>query len=87
MYVTMDLINEFLESNGFMTIVVFVDKLPEMVHLAKCKKEVADMKHAKIFVDDVFQLYGLAKVTISERDTHYTSKFWQALFGLLNRHL
>ena len=33
-HVTMDLITDLLESNGFTAIVVFVDKLTKMVHLA-----------------------------------------------------
>ena len=45
-HVTMDLITGLLESNGFMAIVVFVDKLTKMVHLAGCKKEVTTIKYA-----------------------------------------
>ena len=42
----MDLIIGLLESNGFMAIVGFVDKLTKMVHLAGCKKEVTTIKYA-----------------------------------------
>ena len=42
----MDLVTGILESNGFMAIVVFIDKLTKMVHLARCKKEVTTMEYA-----------------------------------------
>ena len=53
-HVTMDLVTDLPESNGFTAIVVFVDKLTKMVHLPRCKKEVTAMEYAQIFVDNVF---------------------------------
>ena len=53
-HVTTDLITDLLESHGFTAIVVFVDKLTKMVHLARCKKEVTAMEYAQIFIDSVF---------------------------------
>ena len=44
-HVTTDLFNDLPESNGFTAIVVFVDKLTKMVHLARCKKEVTAMEY------------------------------------------
>ena len=52
--VTTDLVSDLLESNGFMAIIVFVDKLTKMVHLAGCQKEVTAMEYAQIFVDNLF---------------------------------
>ena len=48
-HVTTDLVTDLLESNRFTAIVVFVDKLTKMVHLAGCKNEVTAMEYAKIF--------------------------------------
>ena len=45
-HVTTDLVTDLPESNGFTAIVVFVDKLIKMVHLAGCKKEVLTMEYA-----------------------------------------
>ena len=53
-HVTTDLITDLPEPNGFMTIIVFIDKLTKMVHLARCKKEVTTMEYAQIFIDNVF---------------------------------
>ena len=42
-HVTTDLVTHLLESNGYTAIVVFMDKLVKMVHLAYCTKEVTAM--------------------------------------------
>ena len=55
-HVTIDLVIDLPESNGFTAIVVFADKLTKMVHLARCKKEVTTMEYAQIFIDNVFRL-------------------------------
>ena len=86
-HVTMDLITDLPESNGFTAIIVFIDKLSKMVHLAGCKKEVTAMEYAQIFVDNVFWLHGLPEVIISDRDPCFTSKFWRSLFDLLGTDL
>ena len=53
-HVTIDLVIDLLESNGFTAMVVFVDKLTKMVHLVGCKKEVTTMEYAQILIDNVF---------------------------------
>ena len=63
-HVTTDLATDLPESNGFTGIVVFVDNLMKMVHLARCKKEVTAMEYVQIFVDNVFRLHGLPEFII-----------------------
>ena len=53
-HATMDLVIDQPESNGYTAIVVFLDKLTKMVHLACYMKEVIATEYAKIFVDHVF---------------------------------
>ena len=45
-HVSMNLVTDLPESNGFMAIVVFIDKLTKILHLAGCKKEVPAMEYA-----------------------------------------
>ena len=85
--ITTDLVTNLPESNGYMAIAVFIDKLTKMVHLAPCTKGVIAMEYAKLFVDHVFQLHGLPKVIISDWDPHFTGKFWKSLFDLLGTDL
>ena len=86
-HVTTDLVTDLPESNGFTAIIVFVDKLSKMVHLAGCKREVTAMEYAQIFVDNVFRLHDLLEVIISDRDPRFTGKFWRSLFDLLGTDL
>ena len=65
-HVTTDLIIDLPDSNRFIAIVVFVDKLTKMVHLARCEKEVIALEYAQIFIDNVFWLHGLPDVIISD---------------------
>ena len=84
---TTDLVTDLPESNGFTAIAVFVDRMTKMVHLAPCRKEIAAVDYAKLFVDNVFRLHGLLEVIISDRDPHFTSKFSTSLFDLLGTDL
>ena len=68
MYVAMDLVTDVSQSNGFMVIVVFEDKLTKMVHLIGCEKEITAIEYARIFIDNVFWLHGLPRVIISNED-------------------
>ena len=53
-HITTDLVTDLPESNGYTAIVVFMDKLMKMAHLAPCMKEVIAMEYANLFVDHVF---------------------------------
>ena len=74
-HVTIDLVTDLPKSNGFTTIIIFVEKLTKMVHLARCKKEVTAMEYALIFVDNIFRLHDPPEVIISDRDPRFTGKF------------
>ena len=86
-HVTTELVTDLLESNGFTAIIVFIEKLTKMVHLARCKKEVTAMEYAQIFVDNVFRLHSLPEIIISNWDPCFTGKLWRSLFDLLGMDL
>ncbi|KAF1323729.1 Pol protein, partial [Globisporangium splendens] len=75
------------DTHGRNGILVFVDRFSKMVHLAPVSDKISAEKTAKIFVDVVFRLHGLPVEIVSDRDTRFTSKFWRALFGLLDTKL
>ena len=86
--VTMDFIVKLPEtSEGYNTIVVFVNRLSKMVHLQPTTTTSRAMDIANIFFMTIFCLHGLLRVIISDRDTKFTSKFWQTLFKLVNTKL
>ena len=41
----------------------------------------------RIFCDHVYKIHGLSKVILSDRDAIFTSRFWDALHGLLGTKL
>ena len=85
--ITTDLVTNLPESEGKTTIVVFVDRLTKMTHMVPCTKEVTASQYARLFVDNVFQLHGMPKGIISDRDPRFMSKFWEELFSLLGTDL
>ena len=81
-HVTMDFITELPLSNGFDAIAVFVDKLSKMAHFAPTNTTVDAIGAARLYFDTVFKHHGLTKVLITDRDTRFTSEFWDHLFKL-----
>ena len=83
--VTMDFVVQLPKTKrGFDAITVFVDKLTKMVHFVPSHTNDTAVDTARIFFDNIFRLHGLPKKIISDRDSKFTSKFWNALFQLLD---
>ena len=59
-------------------VLVFVDKFTKMVHIAACKKKCSTEQTAALLTDTIIKLHGVPKVLVSDRDTRFTSKYWQA---------
>jgi transposase InsO family protein len=64
-------------SRGNDSICVFVDKLTKLVHFVACKEALSAKKFAELYVDRVFVLHRLSRGYITDRDTRFTSAFWQ----------
>jgi len=72
---------------GFDAIVVFVDTFSKMTHFAPTKTTASAPDTARLFFDHIFQLHGLPKSIVSDRDAKFTSKFWKSLFQTLGTKL
>jgi transposase InsO family protein len=70
-------------SRGNDSICVFVDKLTKLVHFVACKEEGSAKIFAELYVDHVFRLHGLSREFITDRDSRFTSAFWQEVTVLL----
>jgi hypothetical protein len=70
-------------SRGNDSICVFVDKLTKLFHFVACKEEVSAKEFAELYVDHVFRLHGLSREFITDRNTRFTSAFWQEVIVLL----
>jgi transposase InsO family protein len=83
--VSMDLITAMPEtSSGKTAIVVFVDRLTKMVHLAACKTSIGTQAFAKMCRHEVIRLHGLPYEIVSDRDGRFTSRFMKEVCRMLN---
>ena len=73
---TMDLITDLPETEQkYDSVVVFVDKLTKMVHIAPCRKQISAETFATLYLANVVRYHGFQQVIISDRDTRWTSDF------------
>ena len=75
------------DSAGHTGIVVFVDRLSKMTHLAAVPATIDGEGTAKLFIDRVFRQHGLPMAIVSDRDPRFTGKFWKSIFQVLGTRL
>ena len=68
---------------GNNSIMVVVDRMSKMVHLLPTTNPVTAIGVAQLYQDRVFALHGIPDDIVSDRDTKFTSAFWQDLQKLL----
>jgi hypothetical protein len=82
--VSTDLITQLPTTKaGHDAIMVFVDKLTKMTHIAPCHTDISAEEWARAFFHHVVRLHGLPKKMLSDRDSRFTGKFMTALCDLL----
>ena len=74
-------------SEGNTGIVVFVDRLSKMAHLAAVTDSIYGKCTDMLFIDSVFRQHGLPLAIISDRDPRFTGKFWTSIFKVLGTRL
>ncbi|CAI5702336.1 unnamed protein product [Peronospora effusa] len=75
------------DHKGRTGLVVFVDRLSKMVHLAPCSTKISGKEAALLFLDNVYRLNGMPEAIVSDRDPRFTSGFWRHVFELLGSKL
>ncbi|KAL1915429.1 uncharacterized protein VTP21DRAFT_6887 [Calcarisporiella thermophila] len=73
--------------SGYDSIIVFVDRLSKRAHFVPTKGTVTAPEVARLFFNNIFRLHGLPRVIITDRDSKFTSSFWQELFKCLGTKL
>ena len=82
--VSMDLITHLPETGGGHTaIVVSVDRLTKMVHLAPAKTFIGTKEFAELFVKEVLARHGLPRTIVSARDPQFASAFFKEVCAQL----
>jgi hypothetical protein len=75
------------KSKGKDVILVVVDRLTKYAHFLPLSHPYNAQQVAKLFMDNVFRLHGPPKIIVNDRDTIFTSKFWQEVFSTLQVQL
>ena len=75
------------DAQGRTGLLVFVDRLSKMVHLAAVHDSITAEQTAHLFMDLVFRMHGMPIDIVSDRDPRFTASFWQELFRLLGTSL
>jgi transposase InsO family protein len=84
---SMDFVEGLPKSKGKNVILVVVDCLTKYAHFLALAHPYNAQDVAKLFMDNIKKLHGLPNSIVSDRDTIFTSKFWQELFSSLNIQL
>lgn len=68
---------------GHDAILVFVDRLSKMVHLAPCMTSCTAEDAAHLFMQYVYRCHGAPDHLVSDRDTRWESDFWRELCKIM----
>ena len=68
-------------------LVLFVDRLIKMVHLAPCSTKISSAEADFLLLDHVYRLHGVPESIVSDRDPRFTSGFWCHVFELLGSNV
>lgn len=83
--ISMDFITNLPSSQGHETILVVVDRLTKMASFIPCVGTKPNgLYTARLVFDNIFRHHGLPSDIVSDRDSVFTSGFWQALAELLH---
>ncbi|KAJ3005112.1 hypothetical protein NUW54_g4490 [Trametes sanguinea] len=85
--IAMDFVGPFPASRGYDYLWVIVCRLTSMVHLVPVHTTdtVADL--VLVYIREVVRLHGLPESIVSDRDSKFTSKFWQEVHRLMGAKL
>jgi hypothetical protein len=70
----MDFIEALPKSDGKDTILVVMDKLTKYTHFISMSHPFTTKMVVQLFIDNIFKLYGLPLVIITDRDKIFTSQ-------------
>ncbi|GJR41222.1 putative reverse transcriptase domain-containing protein [Tanacetum coccineum] len=86
--ITMDLVTKLPRtSNGYDTIWVIVDRLTKSAHFIPTRETDSMETLIRLYIKEIVSRYGVPISIISDRDSHFTSRFWQSLQKALGTQL
>ncbi|GJT91256.1 putative reverse transcriptase domain-containing protein [Tanacetum coccineum] len=86
--ITMDFVSGLPRTpSGYDTIWVIVDRLTKLAHFLSMKKTDNMEKLTQLYLKEVACRHGVPASIISDRDSHFTSRFWKSLQKALGTNL
>ncbi|KAL0040516.1 hypothetical protein WJX77_009489 [Trebouxia sp. C0004] len=86
--ISVDLITQLpMTKSGNTKIVVFVDRLSRMVHFAAVPAAFSAYDMASLHLRTIIRVHGVQREIVSDRDTLFTSAFWEELTASLGTSL
>ena len=87
-HVGMDFITQLPRTGkGHDSVFVVVDKLSKYIRLIPTTTTITAPATAALFINEVYKFFGMPSVIISDRDSKFTSLFWQSFFKTLGTSL
>ncbi|GJS60868.1 putative reverse transcriptase domain-containing protein [Tanacetum coccineum] len=74
-------------SSGYDMIWVIVDRLTKSAHFLPTKKTDTMEKLTQLYLKEIMYRHGIPISIISDRDSHFTSRFWRSLQKVLGMNL
>ncbi|KAK1429939.1 hypothetical protein QVD17_12297 [Tagetes erecta] len=76
--ITMDFVTKLpRSSHGYDTIWVIVDRLTKSAHFLPIREDYKMNKLAQVYIKEIVSRHGIPISIISDRDSRFTSRFWQ----------
>ncbi|GKE07363.1 putative reverse transcriptase domain-containing protein, partial [Tanacetum coccineum] len=86
--ITMDFVSGLPRTpSGYDTIWVIVDRLTKSAHFLPIKKMDSVEKLTRLYLKEIVCRHGVLVLIISDRDSHFTSRFWRSLQEALGMNL
>ncbi|GJV27974.1 putative nucleotidyltransferase, ribonuclease H [Tanacetum coccineum] len=86
--ITMDFVTKLPRTAaGFDMIWVIVDRLTKSAHFLPMKETDSTERLARLYLREIVSRHGVPLSIISDRDSHFTSRFWQSLQKALGTQL
>ncbi|GJV16543.1 putative reverse transcriptase domain-containing protein [Tanacetum coccineum] len=86
--ITMDFVTKLPKtSNGHDTIWVIVDRLTKSIHFIPTRETDSMETLIRLYIKEIVSWHGMPISIISDRDSHFTSRFCQSLQGALGTQL
>ncbi|GJV26321.1 putative reverse transcriptase domain-containing protein [Tanacetum coccineum] len=86
--ITMDFVTKLPKTlNGHDTIWVIVDRLTKSAHFFPTRETDSMETLTRLYIKEIVSRHGMPISIISDRDSHFTSRFWQSLQSALGTQL